>query len=87
MLSFLQKSVGAINVSTRKLNSEVTTLQRKFEDVNSANVRRIENLEKSVDFVSEKYENWTEKKAVLLNEIIELRAEFDLRIDDMDRTV
>ena len=57
MMSFLQKSVRAIKVSTRKLNSEVTTLRRKFEKVNSANVRRIENLEKSVDFVSEKYEN------------------------------
>ena len=44
-------------VSTRRLNSEVTTLRRKFDEINSANVRRIENLEKSVDFVSEKYEN------------------------------
>ena len=54
MMSFLQKSVGAIKVFTRKLNSEVTTLRRKFDEINSANVRRIENLEKSVDFVSEK---------------------------------
>ena len=85
MTSFLQKSVGAIKVSTRMLNSEVTTLRRKFDEINSANVRRIENLEKSVDFVSEKYENWIEEKAVLLNEITQLRAEADLRIDDMEQ--
>ena len=85
MMSFLQKSVGAIKVSTRKLNSEVTTLRRKFDEINSANGRRIENLEKSVDFVSEKYENWIEEKAVLLNEITQLRAEVDLRIDDMEQ--
>ena len=85
MMSFLQKSVGAIKISTRKLNSEVTTLRRKFDEINSANVRRIENLEKSVDFVSEKFENWIEEKAVLLNEIIQLRAEVDLRIDDMEQ--
>ena len=84
-MSFLQKSVGAIKVSTRRLNSEVTTLRRKFDEMNSANVRRIENLEKSVDFVSEKYENWIEEKAVLLNEITQLRAEVDLRIDDMEQ--
>ena len=64
MMSFLHKSVGAIKVSARRLNSEVTTLRRKFDKINSANVRRIENLEKSVDFVSEKYENWIEEKAV-----------------------
>ena len=84
-MSFLQKSVGAIKVSTRKLNSEVTTLRRKFEEVNSANVKRIENLEKSVDFVSEKYENWIEEKAVLLNEITELRADFESRMDDIEQ--
>ena len=50
MISFLQKSVGAIKVSTRKLSNEVTTLRRKFKEVNSANVKRIENLEKSVLF-------------------------------------
>ena len=84
-MSFLQKSVGANKVSNRKLNSEVTTLRRKFDEINSANVRRIENLEKSVDFVSEKYENWIEEKAVLLNEITQPRAEVDLRIDDMEQ--
>ena len=31
--------------------------------------------EKSVEFVSEKYENWIEEKAVLVNEITEFRAE------------
>ena len=62
MMSFLQKLVGAIKVSTRKRNSEVTTLRRKFEEANSANVRRTENLEKSVNFVSDKYENWKEEK-------------------------
>ena len=85
MMSFLQKSVGAIKVSTRKLSNEVTTLRRKFEEVNSAYVKRIENLEKSVDFVSEKYENWTEEKAVILNEITELRADFVLRMDDLEQ--
>ena len=79
-----QKSVGAIKVSTRKLSNEVTTLRRKFEEVNSANVKRIENLEKPVDFVSEKYENWIEEKAVILNEITELRADFELRMDDLE---
>ena len=85
MMSFLQKSVGAIKVFTRKLNSEVTTLRRKFEEVNSANVRRIENLEKSVDFVCEKYENWIEEKTVLLNEITELRVDFESRMDDIEQ--
>ena len=85
MMFFLQKSVGAIKVSTRRLNSEVTTLRRNFDEINSANVRRIENLEKLVNFVSEKYENWIEEKAVLLNEITQLRAEVDLRIDDMEQ--
>ena len=66
MMPFLQKSVGAIKVSARKLSNEVTTLRRKFEEVNSANVKRIENLEKSVDFVFEKYENSIEEKAVIL---------------------
>ena len=60
----------------------MTTLRRKFEEVNSANVERIENLEKSVDFESEKYENWIEEKAVILNEITELRADFARRMDD-----
>ena len=85
MMPFLQKSVGAIKVSTRKLNGEVTTLRRKFDKINSANVKRIENLEKSVDFVSEKDENWIEEKAVSLNEITQLRAEVDLRIDDIEQ--
>ena len=63
----------------------MTTLRRKYEEVNSANVKRIENLEKSVDFVSEKYENWKEEKAVILNEITELRADFELRMDDLEQ--
>ena len=67
MMSFLQKSVGAIKVSIGKLNSEVTTLPRKFEEVSSANARRIENLEKSVDFVFEKYANLIEEK-LFMNE-------------------
>ena len=45
----------------------------------------MENLEKSVSYVSDKCENWRDEKAVLLSQIAEMKTEYESKFDDIEQ--
>ena len=81
MMSFLRSSVNSLKQSTNAFKVELQSIKEDFIHFRNDNDHRMESLEKSVSYVSDKFENWRDEKAVLLSltrtQFSFLRSEFD----------
>ena len=75
----MKSSIKSIKISTRSVSSEL----QKVKDHQNANEERIIDLEKTMQHV--KVEEWVEEKAVLLEQINDLRTRYDLKCDEMEQ--
>ena len=76
-MSFLRSSVNSLKQSSNALQVELQSIREDFINFRNDNDRRMESLEKSVSHVSDKFENWRDKKSVLLSQIAEMRTEYE----------
>ena len=58
---------------------------QKVKDCQNANEERMDDLKKVMQHVSDKVEKWVEEKAVLLDQINDLRARYDLKCDEIEQ--
>ena len=72
MMSFLRSSINSLKQSSNVFKVELQSIREDFIHFRNDNDRRMENLENSVSYVSDKFENWRDEKAVLLSQIAEM---------------
>ena len=77
MMSFLRSSINSLKQSTNAFKVELQSIMEDFIHFRNDNDRRMESLEKSVSYVSDKFENWRDEKAVLLSQIAEMKTEYE----------
>ena len=75
----MKSSIKSIKISTRS----VTTELQEVKDRQNANEERLDDLEKAMQHVSDKVEEWVKEQAVLLGQINDLRARYDLKCDEI----
>ena len=76
LISFMKSSIKSIKISTRSVSTEL----QKVKDRQNGNEDRLDNLERAMQHVSDKVEEWVGEKAVLLGQINDLRARYDLKV-------
>ena len=77
LISFMKSSIKSIKISTTSVSSEL----QKVKDRQNANQERMDDLEKAMQYVEE----WVEEKPVLLEQINDLRARYDLKCDEIEQ--
>ena len=77
----MTSSIKSIKISTRSVSSEL----QKVKDHQNANEERMDDLEKAMQHVSDKVEEWVEEKAVLLEQINDLRAKYGLKCNEIEQ--
>ena len=82
VMNYLKLSVGSIKESTNRLKVEVEAIRYKINRLEEENQKKLDGLEKEVDYCSSKYDNWREEKSVLLQQIFELKADNEIKFDD-----
>ena len=81
-MSFLRSSVNSLKQSSNAFKVELQSIR---EDFIHDNDRRLESLEESVSYVSDKFESWRDEKAVLLSQILEMKTEYESKFDDIEQ--
>ena len=85
MMNYLKLSVGLIKESMNRLKVEVEAICYKINHLEEENQKKLDGLEKAVDYCSSKYDNWREEKSVLLQQISELRADNEIKFDEHEQ--
>ena len=85
MMSFLRSSINSLKQSTNAFKVEMQCIKEDIIHFRNDNDHRMESLEKSVSYVSDKFENWRDEKAVLLSQIAEMETEYELKFDDIEQ--
>ena len=80
-LSHLKSSIMSIKISARSVSSGL----QKVKDRKNANEKRMDDLEKAMQNVSDKVKEWVKEKAVLLAQINDQRARYDLKCDEIEQ--
>ena len=84
MMGFLKSSVGENKFSKKKLKHEIEGLRSEVDFLKVNTKERLDNLEKSNQFYSDKFDSWQKEKAILLQQISELETEYQLKIDEAE---
>ena len=74
-----------LNQVNKDFYRSVSSELQKVKDRTNANERRMDDLEKAMQNVSDKVEEWIKEKAVLLSQINDLRARYDLKCDEIEQ--
>ena len=85
MMSFLRSSINSLKQSANAFKVELQSIREDFIHFRNDNDHRMESLEKSVSYVSDKFENWRDEKAVLLSQIAEMKTEYKSKFDDIEQ--
>ena len=85
MMSFLRSSINSLKQSSNAFKVELQSIREDFIHFRNDNGRRMESLEKSVSYVSDKFENWRDEKDVLLSQIAEMKTEYESKFDDIEQ--
>ena len=67
------------------LKTELSVVMNHVADIRKENRDKIDQIEPSVAHISGIFESWKEKKAVLLSQITELKAEYELKFDEIEQ--
>ena len=85
MMDLLKFSVSEIKSSTKKLKHEIEGLRSEVDSLKVNTKERLDNLEKSNQFYSDKFDSWQEEKSVLLQQVSELKTEYQLKMDEAEQ--
>ena len=80
MMAFLKSSVSMLKQTSMSLKKELSVVKNQVAEVRKENQDKIDQIECSVAYVSEIFESWKDEKAVLLSQITELKAEYELKL-------
>ena len=84
-MAFFKSSVSMLKQTSMSLKTELSVVTNHVADVRKENQDKINQIEPSVAYVSGIFESWKEKKAVLLSQITELKAEYELKFDEIEQ--
>ena len=65
-----------------RLKVEVEAIRYKINHLEEEIQKKLDGLEKAVDYCSSNYDNWREEKSVLLERISELKTDNEIKFDD-----
>ena len=85
MMTFLKSSVNEIKSSTKKFKHEIEGLRSEVDSLKVNTKERPDNLQKSNEFYSDKFDSWQEEKWVLLQQISELKTKYQLKVDESEQ--
>ena len=85
MMDFLKSSLSEIKSSTKKMKHEIEGLRSEVDSLKVNTKERLDNLEKSNQFYSDKFDSWQENKSALLQQISELKTEYQLKMDKAEQ--
>ena len=71
--------------TSMSLKTELSVVKNQVAEVHKENRDKIDQIERSVDHVSWMFESWKEEKAVLISQITELKAEYELKFDEVEQ--
>ena len=84
-MDFLKSSVSEVKSSTKKLKHEIEGLRSEVNSLKVNMKERLDNLEKTNQSYSDKFDSWQEEKSVLLQQISELKMEYQLKMDGAEQ--
>ena len=84
-MDFLKSSVSEIKSSTKKLKHEIEGLRSEVDSLKVNMKESLDNLEKSNEFYLDKFDSWQEEKSALLQQISELKTEYQLKMDEAEQ--
>ena len=85
MMAFLKSSVSRLKQTSMSLKTELSVVKNHVAEVRKESLDKIDQIEHSVAHVSGIFESWKEEKAVLLCQITELKAEYELKFDEIEQ--
>ena len=85
MMSYLRNAVESLQDSSYRFQTEVNALKEDYVLLRDDTDHKFDLMERDVDFVSEKYEDWKKEKEDLLKEIRETKSFYEEKMDDLER--
>ena len=85
MMDLLKSSVSKIKSSTKKLKHEIEGLRSEVDSLKVNTKERPDNLGKTNQFYSDKFDSWQEEKSVLLQQFSELKTDYQLKMDEAEQ--
>ena len=77
----MKSSIKSIKISTASVSSKL----HEIKNHQISNEERLVKVEESVQHVSDKFEEWVDEKAVLLEQVSDFRARYDFKCDEVQQ--
>ena len=84
MMSYLRNAAESLQDSSYHFQIEINPLKEDYALLRDDADHKFDLMERDVDFVSEKYEDWKEKED-LLKEIREMKSFYEEKMDDLEQ--
>ena len=85
MMSYLRNAVESLQDSSYRFQTEINALKEDYVLLHDDTDHKLDLMERDVDFVSEKYEDWKKEKEDLLKEIREMKSFYEEKVDDLEQ--
>ena len=85
MMSYLRNAVESLQDSSYRVQTEINALKEDHVLLRDDTDHKFDLMERDVDFVSEKYEDWKKEKEDLLKEIREMKSFYEEKMDDLEQ--
>ena len=85
MMSYLRNAVKSLQDSSYRFQTEINALKEDYVLLRDDTDHKFDPMERDVDFVSEKYEDWKKEKEDLLKEIRGMKSFHEEKMDDLEQ--
>ena len=85
MMSYLRNAVESLQDSFHRFQTEINALKEDYVLLRDDTDHKFDLMERDVDFVSEKYEDWKKEKEDMLKEIREMKSFYEEKMDDLEQ--
>ena len=85
MMLYLRNAVESLQDSSYRFQTEINALKDDYVLLRDDTDHKFDLMERDVDFVSEKYEDWKKEKEDLLREIREMKSFYEEKMDDLEQ--
>ena len=85
MMSYLRNAVESLQDSSYRVQTEINALKEDYVLLRDNTDHKFDLMERDVDFVSEKYEDWKKEKEDLHKEIREMKSFYEEKMDDLEQ--
>ena len=85
MMSYLRNAVESLQDSSYRFQTEINAVKEDYVLLRDDTDHKFDLMERDVDFVSEKYEDWKKGKEDLLKEIREMKSFCEEKMDNLEQ--